>query len=122
MRYALHEAENGNKTAAFQLMRGIPIMLMADLTKAMVTGGGSLPGYMANWTLADWLSHAINRSGVGGTTTFITDALGGNAVGVIAGPTVDHAVSAAGDVLSGKPGHALVQALPGVRQLAMAGS
>ena len=37
----------GHVDKGLVLLRGIPIMIAADMTKAMVTGGGSLPGYMA---------------------------------------------------------------------------
>lgn len=117
MRYALHEAQNGNKTAALQLLRGVPIMIAADMTKAMVTGGGSLPGYMANWTLLDWVMHGINRAGLTGTGSFATDILSGNISGTLAGPSVGQAFSVAGDLLSGDVGGAITQSLPGVKQM-----
>lgn len=117
MRYALHEAQNGNRTAALQLLRGVPIMIAADMTKAMVTGGGSLPGYMANWTLLDWIGHGINRAGLTGTGSFATDILSGNISGTLAGPSVGHAFSVAGDLLSGDVGGAITQSLPGVKQM-----
>ena len=117
MRYALHEAQNGNRTAALQLLRGVPIMIAADMTKAMVTGGGSLPGYMANWTLLDWIGHGINRAGLTGTGAFATDILSGNISGTLAGPSVGHAFSVAGDLLSGDVGGAVTQSLPGVKQM-----
>lgn len=119
MRYAMHEAEHGNFTAAAKLLHGVPIMIAADMMKAMVTGGGSMPGYMANWTLVDWISHGINRSGIGGTSSFITDMLGGNVVGTLAGPTVDHIVGAGKDILTGEVGHAIKQSLPIVKQLSV---
>lgn len=117
MRYALHEAQNGNRTAALQLLRGVPIMIAADMTKAMVTGGGSLPGYMANWTLLDWVQHGINRAGLLGTGSFATDILSGNISGTLAGPSVGQAFSVAGDLLSGDVGGAVTQSLPGVKQM-----
>jgi len=117
MRYAMHEAEHGNFSAAARLLHGVPIMIASDMMKAMVTGGGSMPGYMANWTLVDWIGHGINRSGIGGTSTFLTDMLNGNVVGTLAGPTIDHAVGVAGDLLTGDVGGAITQSLPGVKQL-----
>ena len=118
LRYAAHEAEQGNFNSGAQLLRGIPIMIAADMTKAMVTGGGSLPGYMANWSIADWVSHAINRSGIGGTGTFATDILHGDIVGTLAGPTVDHAVGTVGKLATGEVGSAITNSIPIVKQLA----
>jgi len=118
MRYAMHEAEHGNFSAAARLLHGVPIMIVSDMMKAMVTGGGSMPGYMANWTLVDWISHGINRSGIGGTSSFITDMLGGNVAGTLAGPTVDHIAGVGKDIITGEVGHAVKQSLPVVKQLA----
>ena len=75
MRYAASEAAAGNTAPLLQLATGVPIMIAADMTKAMVLGGGSLPGYMASWTLADWIKHGINRSGTLGILQLGTDAL-----------------------------------------------
>jgi hypothetical protein len=120
LRYAMHEAEQGNYNSGAQLLRGIPIMIVADMTKAMVTGGGSLPGYMANWTMADWVSHAINRSGIGGTGTFATDILGGDVVNTLAGPTVGHAWDTVKKVATGEVGSAITSSIPVVKQFASA--
>lgn len=75
MNYALNEAKAGNPAALGQVAVGMPIMIAADVAKAMLTGGGSLPGYMANWTMADWVSHAWNRSGGNGIGQFGMDIL-----------------------------------------------
>ncbi len=88
MRYAVSEAENGNLDASAQLLRGIPIMIVSDMAKAMVMGGGSMPGYMASWTMADWIKHGINRSL--GTTVQMGYEGVFNPMGLM-GPTVDMA-------------------------------
>jgi hypothetical protein len=116
MNYAMHEAENGNLDSGAQLLRGVPIMLAADLAKAMVSGGGSLPGYMANWTLADWVGHAINRSGDGGTLQFATDIMKGDIANTLGGPTVGQFFDAGHKVMSGNGGSALQSAIPVVKQ------
>ena len=118
LRYAAHEAEQGNFNSGAQLLRGIPIMIAADMTKAMITGGGSLPGYMANWSIADWVSHAINRSGIGGTGTFATDILNGDIANTLAGPTVGHAWDTVEKVATGEAGKAITNSIPLVKQFA----
>ena len=114
----MHEAENGNLKSGAQLLRGIPIMLMADLSKAMLTGGGSLPGYMANWTMADWLSHAMNRSGFAGTSQFGLDLIGGDIANTLGGPTIGHASSVMHDLAAGEVGKAVTSSIPIVKQFA----
>ncbi len=112
MRYAAHEAENGNLDSGAQMLRGIPIMIASDLAKAMVLGGGSLPGYMQNWTMADWVKHGINRS-LGNVATMGMDATS-NPMGLF-GPAVDQA----GDILAapfqGDAVKTALDTLPGVR-------
>lgn len=75
MKYAMDEMAAGNNAAAANMGLGVPIMIAADLTKAMLTGGGSLPGYMANWTMADWIMHGWSRSGNNGIGQFAVDAV-----------------------------------------------
>jgi len=112
MRYAAHEAANGNLNAGAHLLKGIPVMIAADMAKAMVMGGGSLPGYMAGWTMADWVKHGINRS-LGTTVNMGVDALS-NPMGLF-GPTVDQA----GDILAapfqGDTIKTVADAVPGLR-------
>lgn len=119
LKFAMHEAENGNLDSGAQLLRGIPIMVAADVTKAMLTGGGSLPGYMANWTMADWLVHATNRAGLLGSAQFGSDMLGNphgvlaGTVGVVGGPTVSQAV----DAVFAPIGETAIRAVPGVNKV-----
>lgn len=112
MRYAMHEAENGNLDAGAQLLRGIPIMIASDLAKAMVLGGGSLPSYMAGWTMADWVKHGINRS-LGNVATMGVDALS-NPMGLF-GPTVDQAGDIIAAPFKGEVVKTALNAVPGVR-------
>jgi len=100
MNYALNEAKAGNPAALGQVAVGMPIMIAADVAKAMLTGGGSLPGYMANWTMADWVSHAWNRSGGNGIGQFGMDILHdpngliAGTASVVGGAPVSQAVNA----------------------------
>lgn len=93
MTYALNEARAGNMAAGGQLLYGMPIMIAADVSKAVITGGGSLPGYMANWTMADWLAHSWNRAGLSGIGQFGIDALH-DPLGTLGGPAISQAVNA----------------------------
>ena len=118
LKYAMAEAEEGNLNAGAQLMRGVPIMIAADMTKALLTNGGSLPGYMANWTMADWVLHGINRSGNLGTPQFGLDALHGahgsimGAVGTVGGPTVSQGIDLAAGALNGNLGTEVGKSIP----------
>jgi len=122
MRYAAHEAANGNTNADAQLLMGVPIMIAADMAKAMVMGGGSMPAYMANWTLADWVGHGFNRSGITGVGQIGVDALS-DPFGLL-GPTVGQV----GDVLAAPFNDTVLKtgldAVPGLRYArgAIAGS
>ncbi len=114
MRYAMHEAKNGNLDSAAQLLKGVPTMIAADLAKAMVLGGGSLPGYMASWTMADWVRHGINRS-LGTSVNMGVDALS-DPMGLF-GPMVGQV----GDVITapftGETIKTVADAVPGLRYL-----
>lgn len=118
LKYAMAEAEEGNLNAGAQLMRGVPIMIAADMTKALLTNGGSLPGYMANWTMADWVLHGINRSGNLGTPQLGLDALHGahgsimGAVGTVGGPTVSQGIDLAAGALNGNLGTEVGKSIP----------
>lgn len=106
MQYALHEAEMGNYNSGAKLLNGIPIMIASDITKAIISGGGSLPGYMNGWTAADWVMHGWNRAGLNGIGQFGVDmtndpngivsgvlsTVGGPTVGQILHPDVVNAI------------------------------
>lgn len=87
--HAAEEAEAGNYRPGMQLLAGIPIMIAADITKALITGGGSLPGYMANWGVADWVMHGFARAGLGGIGEIGMHGLGDPTS--LLGPSVDQA-------------------------------
>jgi len=112
MLYAFNEAKAGNTAAMGQMAMGMPIMIAADVSKAVLTGGGSLPGYMANWTMADWLAHSWNRAGLSGVGQFGIDALH-DPLGTIGGPTISQAVNA----VTHPVGETLLSAVPGLNKL-----
>ena len=58
-----------------------------------LTDGGLLPGYVANWTMADWLMHSWNRAGMSGIGQFSIDALH-DPLGTLGGPTISQGVNA----------------------------
>jgi len=119
MNYALNEAKAGNPAALGQVAVGMPIMIAADVAKAMLTGGGSLPGYMANWTMADWISHAWDRSGGNGIGQFGADILHdpngliAGTASVVGGPPVSQAINA----LTHPIGETIYNATPIVNKL-----
>jgi hypothetical protein len=123
MRYALEEARKGNLNSGVQLLRGVPIMIAADMTKAVLTNGGSLPGYMMNWTMADWVMHGMQRGGLAGTGQFGLDVLHNphglfaGAVSVAGGPTVGQAVDLAAGTLDGELGVEIVKGIPFVNKI-----
>lgn len=85
--HAKEEAEAGNYRPGMQLLAGVPIMIAADIVKALITGGGSLPGYMANWGVADWVLHGIGRAGMSGVGEIGLNAWGDPSS--LLGPTID---------------------------------
>lgn len=110
--HAAEEAEAGNYRPGMQLLAGIPIMIAADITKALITGGGSLPGYMANWGVADWVMHGFGRAGLGGIGEIGMHGLGDPTS--LLGPSVDQAwdtVTNAGEKFSN------LDMVPGLRIL-----
>ena len=112
LRYALREASLGNMDSSAKLLAGVPIMIASDMAKAMVLGGGSLPSYMANWTMADWVGHGINRAL--GTTV----QMGAEAVSdpfSLFGPTVGQAADVLASPLQGDMLKTAVDAVPGLR-------
>lgn len=111
MKYAMNEAAHGNNAALAQLTMGIPIMIVADVTKALLTGGGSLPGYMQSWNFGDWLGHAWNRAGLNGTKQFGLDLLSNPAS--LPGPMFNQIADAVMDPI----GKTINSAVPGLRYL-----
>jgi hypothetical protein len=87
MQHVAEEAGHGNYKAGLQMLMGVPIMITADIVKGLVTGGGSLPGYMANWNMGDWLMHGWARAGLNGIGQIGADAWGDPTS--VLGPTID---------------------------------
>ena len=123
MRYALEEAKKGNMDSGLQMLRGVPIMIAADMTKAVLTNGGSLPGYMANWTMADWVMNAAQRGGLAGTGQFGLDTLHnphGLFAGVastVGGPAVSQGIDAVAGAMNGTLGSEIIKGIPLVNKV-----
>jgi len=88
---ARNEYIHGNATPMLLLGMTVPIMLASDVAKWAVTG--TMP---ANWTMLDYFTHAVVRSGVLGKYEYaarsLEDAARGHVPGLsFAGPTVEHA-------------------------------
>jgi hypothetical protein len=110
--HAMEEAGAGNYRPGMQLLAGIPIMIAADITKALITGGGSLPGYMANWGVADWVMHGFARAGLGGIGEIGMHGL--DDPSSLLGPSVDQVVDTIRDP-GGRFGN--LDMIPGLRIL-----
>lgn len=93
MKHITEEMAEGNFQPGMAALIGMPVMIAADIMRGLVTGGGSLPGYMAKWGLADWLLHSWGRAGLNGIGQIGIDAL--HAPASVLGPTADQIVSTA---------------------------
>lgn len=97
MRHVKEEAMAGNYGPGLMALTGVPVMIASDITKGLITGGGSLPGYMANWGLADWLTHGWARAGLNGIGQIGLDAV--HSPASLLGPTADQIWQTAWDPL-----------------------
>jgi hypothetical protein len=72
----LHEMENGNYTPAFALASYVPLMLGADLLRAMVTPGGADDDALKRLGLGGLLSRGVQRAGLFGPGEYAMYAWG----------------------------------------------
>lgn len=89
-----HEAANGNYTPAMALATYAPVMVAADMAKALIQGGGSMPASKQDWGPEDWAWDGVQRGGLLGSGQFAADALGdiqkgGSGFGAVSGPTIE---------------------------------
>lgn len=113
LKRAYVEAGYGNMTPVAALAAAVPTMIVSDLVKGLVLGGGSLPNYMKTWTLGDHLLHGVNRAGLGGVAALGVEALQNPAS--LLGPTVEQVTKA---VLNpSELGSSIHNAIPGVRYI-----
>jgi hypothetical protein len=118
LKRAWNEARQGNSNPIGALAGVIPVMIVSDITKGLLTGGGSLPDYMKSWNAADWIEHGANRGGLAGKYQLALDAVR-DPVSIM-GPTVEQfskLVMNPGDI-----GKNLLDAVPGVRMVSGAAS
>ena len=86
------ESDNGNNRPTAIMMLTIPVMLASDLLKM-----ATFTGFPQGWTTADYIKHAVMRSGLLGVYDFganvITDTGRGKMPGEgLLGPSVEHAM------------------------------
>jgi len=113
LRRAFAEASQGNMNPIGALAASVPTMMVSDILKGFVMGGGSLPPYMKTWGLGDHLAQGFNRAGLGGVGQFGIDALRDPVS--LAGPTVEQFTKVVFN--PGELGKNLVDAIPGARFL-----
>jgi len=95
LKRAVNEFEHGNLAPVGALALFIPTMIVSDVMKGLIQGGGSLPPYMRGYTLGDHFLQAVDRSGLAGIGVIGVDAtqdiwsLGGPAVEQVTDALVD---------------------------------
>lgn len=75
MQRAVAEMGHGNLTPITALAGFVPTMLVADIMKGLLQGGGTLPAYIAGMDVGERIGHAMGRSGVMGTGDIVGAAL-----------------------------------------------
>lgn len=75
MQRAVVEMGHGNLTPITALAGFVPTMLVADIMKGLLQGGGTLPAYIAGMDIGERIGHAVERSGVMGTGDIVGAAL-----------------------------------------------
>ena len=78
---------HGNMGPVQSLLAAVPVMMVSDVLKGFVQGGGTLPAYMKAWGFGDSLMHGVSRAGLGGVSQLGVDALR-DPVSLL-GPTVE---------------------------------
>jgi hypothetical protein len=94
LKRVLHEASYGNYQSGLALAAYVPVMLMADLAKGVLQGGGQQPDWKDKWEASDYMASALQRAGLFGVGQMGIDAFkdlhrGGYGVGSLGGPTID---------------------------------
>jgi hypothetical protein len=118
LKRAWNEARQGNSNPIGALAGVIPVMIVSDITKGLITGGGSLPDYMKSWNAADWIEHGANRGGLAGKYQLGLDAVR-DPISIL-GPTMEQfskLVMNPSDI-----GKNALDAVPGLRMLGGAAS
>lgn len=84
---------HGNYAPAAALAAMVPVAAAGMLAKALITNGGSLPGYMAEWGPLDWAWNAIEKAGLHGAEDVWLPVVEGDPT-FVAGPSVNLAIDA----------------------------
>lgn len=113
LRRAAKEAQHGNMAPVWSLMGAVPTMMVSDVLKGFVQGGGSLPAYMKAWGFGDHLMHGISRAGLGGLGELGLDGIMDPVK--LLGPSVEQAAKIVGNPADLAAN--MKDAIPGVRML-----
>lgn len=115
-----HEARHGNYTPALALASYVPMIIAADVIRAVMTPGGGDDDNLKKLTLAGVVGRGIQRAGLVGPGQYALDAYGDLGhdripMSSFGGPTFQQLVELGGSVASprGDTAHELVKALPG---------
>ena len=104
---ATHEWRHGNLMPALALAWYVPVMIAADMARAMIQGMGDEPDWQKGWTVQDYVMNGVQRAGMLGVVQFGIDAYKMGAESVL-GPTAEQVVDAAFEPLE----KTTVKALP----------
>jgi hypothetical protein len=111
-----NEMKHGNMTPMFALSSYVPVMIMSDMARAILTPGGG--DDREKWELDDWLWQGVQRAGLFGPGQMVLDSgadlrYGGRSS--ILGPTAEQALGFASGLMTGNIGDDFAKAVPGVR-------
>lgn len=104
---AVSELKHGNLAPVGALVMYIPTMIVSDVMKGLVQGGGSLPPYMASMNAGDHLINGVQRAGLVGIGEIGLDA--GKDWASLGGPAFEQAIDALRDGMGSK---SQINALP----------
>jgi hypothetical protein len=116
----VHEIEHGNFSPAMSLISYVPLIIGADVARAVLTPGGADDDAMHQHGLGGLLWRGIQRAGLFGPGQYAVDAFGDLGHGklpvtALAGPSVQQALDFgyAGFSPDGSVGKELLKAIPG---------
>ena len=87
LKRAVQEMNHGNMTPIAAFAGYIPVMLVSDLVKGLIQGGGELPAHMKGMDLGDHIMRASERAGLLGIGQIGVDA--GQDMWSLGGPAVE---------------------------------
>lgn len=71
-----HEAKHGNYDPAFTaILAYVPVMIVADTVRGLLSTGGDEPDWKKKWTLGDYVTHGAERAGLLGIPQLALDTV-----------------------------------------------